>query len=456
MISLAPRLPTELLDSIISHSLGTTCIFEEPALLSSYALVGRLWRERINAQRFRSVRIFMSGHTTAELQLLADICTTDIWARHEGVARHVQALSLYRGSTRNSGTRLDRSSARDAAIAVVLRSLFRHNPWRARGVRAAFTLEAGNFKTGRTSGFDFATLGPAIIAAMDDLFRTAAVYRIGLTDVWGVPWSFISSANPSDLRLDTVTFHPRSGEGVGLLVPGKHLLPNLDHVSLRESPSFATGITSPVCLPPPPVTSLEIVYDIGDHNKKTYDVLYHLGGKLESLNIRIHISFFDLCPPIDYSKIHVRDNLSMEMEYSIHHGGEEEDDPPQMAAFETMVRLLPPTPPHEMYIVFVVYMLQFDTPDSERACFEDVYSKVYHRSFPEYLERITSEAHITSIDIKLCVTVQVDPGVTYISPERYIEHEDYLLEQFACMDRLRGVTFEVEVDEHEDLPNFRI
>ncbi|KJA16371.1 hypothetical protein HYPSUDRAFT_47392 [Hypholoma sublateritium FD-334 SS-4] len=139
-------------------------------MLSSYALVGRLWRERINAQRFRTQWIFMSGHTTAKLQLLADICTTDIWAAHEGVARHVQALSLHRGSkpTRNPGTRLDKSSVRDAAIAAVLRSLFHDNPWRARGVPAVFSLQAGHLIMGIQWGLDFATLGPDIIAAIDD------------------------------------------------------------------------------------------------------------------------------------------------------------------------------------------------------------------------------------------------------------------------------------------------
>lgn len=167
-------------------------------------------------------------------------------------------------------------------------------------------------------------------------------------------------------------------------------------------------------------------------------------------------AFVDLYTPIDYTKVPVRDELTIEMEFSIYHGREGGDHPVQIPAFQTVARLLPPTPPNEMRIRFDVSVLQFDAADSARGCIADVHSEIYHPSFPNYLENVTSKAPGIGVYILLIVTVQVDYGVTYGSTEVYRAHEKYLLDQFACLSGMRGVTFCVDVYEAEDLDEFRL
>lgn len=306
MRSLGPRLPIELLDSIISCALEITPIFDGSALLAAYALVGRMWRARINARRFRVLCVYIGGHTTAELELLADICTSKIWPTSDGVACHVQVLCMMRGTAPMDDPAIlfERSSARDAAVAGVLRSMFRDKPRRGCRVPGVLILDPGRYGTGKTSGFDFATLGPGIIAAMRDLLRTADIECLELRVMWGVPWSFIASAPIRKLYLMNVGFLPPNADGVGAGASQICVLPELDCIRLEYSPSFITGLTSPMYWPPPPVTTLEITYDTGDSNKEFYDVLYHLGGKLQSLHIaidtceesssRVNISYCDI------------------------------------------------------------------------------------------------------------------------------------------------------------------
>ncbi|KJA16370.1 hypothetical protein HYPSUDRAFT_91326 [Hypholoma sublateritium FD-334 SS-4] len=460
MSSLCPRLPAELVDSIISCTLEIPANINNTRMQSAYVLVGRQWRNRINAQRYRNLSIYMTGHRTAQLQALADICTSTVWNAKEGVAFHVQTFNLQcgiLGITRDATDTCDPegSRIRDAAIVDVLGCLFRDKSRRGRGVSTGLSLGAGYHGTRKARVFRFATLGHEIIAALDDLVRTADIERLTLKAIWGVPWSFLSPETLRYLYIDQVKFLSPNDESVDLSVSRGCLFPNLAYIHLNDSPSFVMGLTSQVSRTPPPVTTMEIAYETQNYDEKFWDILNHVGGNLESLTIKITGEFYDLCTPIDYRKVHVRDHFSIDIEYSIYDDEEEADDTEQIPAFETMVRLLPPTPAREMHIVFAVSILHFDPPHGARGCIEDVFPGIYAPSFPEYLERVTSEAPGTIISVVLNVSVHVNPGVTYSSSATK-EHRAYLLDQFACLSGMNGVTFRVDVYEHHDLHMFRL
>ncbi|KJA13988.1 hypothetical protein HYPSUDRAFT_72778 [Hypholoma sublateritium FD-334 SS-4] len=458
MNSLGPRIPTELVDLIISDALGCISVVKNPSILSSYALVGRLWRNRINARRYYGLHIYLGGHTTSQIQALADICTSKVWSVHESVARQVQHCTLTRGSKDANGVDLfDRSEIREAAIVIVLRNIFRDKTRRGNGVTAGLRLEVGRICAGGGYGFHFGMLGPNIIAALEDLARTADIENLALERVWGVPWTLLSSATLSYLSLDEVKFlRPRTAGNEGVLLPEMCLLPQLDEIFLNDSPSFIEGFTSQIYRgPPPPVTTMRIAYGTGNQEEAFHDALENLGSKLDCLDITITGGFYELCRPIDYRKVHVLHNLALDLEVNIDHDKRAVGNPVTLPAFENAVLLLPSTPPRELYIAFAVSIFFFDPPDSPRRCIEDIYERTYHPSFPDYLQRITSDAHETCIKILLFVSVHVDPELVYGSPETCTEHEEYLRQQFACIDRMDSVAFEVSVERFDDLPDFR-
>lgn len=100
-------------------------------------------------------------------------------------------------------------------------------------------------------------------------------------------------------------------------------------------------------------------------------------------------------------------------------------------------------------------MFQALLPGAEARCNKDIYPRIYHPSFRGYLECITSDAHETSTKTLLFVSVHVDPDLVFGSSEAYPEHYEYLREQFACINRMSGIKFEVSVHKFEDLPDFR-
>lgn len=148
-------------------------------------------------------------------------------------------------------------------------------------------------------------------------------------------------------------------------------------------------------------------------------------------------------------------HLSIDLDYNIDYDEKGEMAAERIPAFQTMAQLLPSTPPHELCIFFAVSIYYYDLPDNPRGCIEDIYEEIYHPSFPEYVERVASEAPTTSIDIVLSVSVHVDTGLVYQSPEVYEGHKRYLLERFTCLHGMSGVKFRIEVAEHDDMDLFR-
>lgn len=288
MLSPTPQLPIEILDHIISNALEIAHAYVDRSILSSYALVGRLWRARTNAQRYRTIVIYIDGDTTAELQGLANICTSGIWPAHEGVARHVQHCTLMRGlRPRDESATFTRSGVRDAAVVAVLRSIFRHRKERrrGRGITAELSLRAGGHASGRSCGFNFHALGSDIISALDDLSRVADLERLELECVLDVPWSVVVSATLTRLQLKCVTFMQPDEASVGLVAPRECILPNLDDICLERSPSFMAVFSGQMYNTPSPVTKMCIVYDCARQEEIDYDVLYHLGGNVDSLQL---------------------------------------------------------------------------------------------------------------------------------------------------------------------------
>ena len=112
-------------------------------------------------------------------------------------------------------------------------------------------------------------------------------------------------------------------------------------------------------------------------------------------------------------------------------------------------------PLKKLEITFAVSIFFLNPPDSPRCRIEDIHPRIYHQDFPQYLERITANAHDTTISIVLFVAVHMDPGVAYDFFERYADHKEYLLGKFAHLTGINGVDLEVHVERIDDLPGFR-
>ncbi len=269
MNALGPRLPTELVDAVIDNALEGCLFSDDFSGLSSYALVGRLWRDRVNSLRYRGLCIYLGGHTTAQLQALADICTTNIWPAHEGVARKVQHCTLARGCKESGDDDMfDGSRAREEAIVAVLRSIFRNKIHRA---RFSFRLQAGKFYTGERYGVCyFNTLGPNIITALEDLLRTTYIRTLHVECIRGIPWSFVSSfVTLKDLNLDEVKFRRKKKTKVAVASSENCLMRKLIYITMKDCPSFIKALTSQKFGPPPHVSTMEIAY-FADHREKVF------------------------------------------------------------------------------------------------------------------------------------------------------------------------------------------
>ena len=285
-----PRFPAEILDHIIYDALANHCV-STPATLSSYALVSRLWRARTNGHRFRAVGIFIDDDTTAELQALAEICTSKVWLAHESVSRDVQHCTLIRGSRPlNNFDMFERSAERDAAVVAVLRSIFRHRAERSHSQGIARTVGlsvyAGNYSTGASRGFYFQTLGPNIVSALDDLVREANLEHLELDRVWDVPWRFVAQPTLTRLQLKCVSFLRPDDASTELVSSLRGcILPKLDDICLEYSPSFMTILSAERYTTPPPVTKMCIAYECTRQEQIDYDSVYHLGSQLDSLGL---------------------------------------------------------------------------------------------------------------------------------------------------------------------------
>ncbi len=156
------------------------------------------------------------------------------------------------------------------------------------------------------------------------------------------------------------------------------------------------------------------------------------------------------CRVIDYSKIHALSYLSLKLQVNINHGQNFADDPIPIPAFESAVRLLPSAPPNNMRIVFSVCIFYHDTPPCSRKCIADVYPRIFHPSFLEYLRRITSAADEVSVELLLLVFIHVYRGAVF-DPDTYTAHEVYLRRKFARLDRIPGVSCDVLVGDIADL-----
>ncbi|KJA16358.1 hypothetical protein HYPSUDRAFT_71383 [Hypholoma sublateritium FD-334 SS-4] len=388
------------------------------------------------------------------MQAIADICTTKIWPAHEGVARHVTHCTLMRGARPRdkSVTTFARSGVRDVAVVSVLRSIFRPHSERrrGRGSTAELSLRTGKHFTGGSRGFYFRALGPEIVSALDDLSRAADLKHLRLECVWDVPWSFVVSATLSRLQLQCVTLMPPDEAGVGSAAPRKCILPRLDDICLDRSPSFMAILAGQMYAHPPPVTKMCVVYDCAHQDEISYDALYHLGQNVDSLTLEFSGDFIYPCDPIDYSKIHPLSMLSLELGVNIIHDAHFAYDPVPIPAFESAVRLLPVTPPPDLRIVFTVCIFYYDPPPCTRSCIERIYPRIFHPSFPEYLERVTSGAQGTAVELLILVTVHVEKGLPY-DPGPYLEYEEYLAKQFTCLDEIPGVDFYATVTESDDM-----
>lgn len=301
MLSSNLPLPIEILDHIISDAIEIAHAYVDRPILSSYALVGRLWRARTNAQRYRTIVIYIDSGTTDELQALADICTSAIWPAHEGVARHVQHCTLMRGSRpRDESTTFTRSSVRDAAVVAVLRSIFRHRKERrrGRGITAELSLRAGGHTTGSSCGFNFHALGPDVISALVELSRVCDLERLELECVLDVPWSIVVSATLTHLKLKCVTFMQPDEASVGLVTPRECVLPKLADICLDRSPSFMAVFSGQMYDTPSPITKMCIVYDCVQQEEIDYDALYHLGGNVDSLQLEFTRGAICLSSPV--------------------------------------------------------------------------------------------------------------------------------------------------------------
>ena len=294
MNSLGPRLPTELVDSVIDNALDGRLFSDDFSDLSSYALVGRLWRDRVNSIRYRRLCIYLGGHTTAQLRALADICTTKIWPPHEGVARHVQYCALERGCKERGDTTdlFDVSSAREEAIVAVLRSIFRNKIHRGYRVSSGLSLKAGNFyASGRPHSAMpcyFNTLGPNITVALEDILRTTDIESLHVEYISGIPWNFVSSfVTLKDLILNEVKFRWKKKTNVGVAALENYLMPKLVYVNMKDCPTFINALTSQKFGPPPQVSRLEIAYFAEHREYVLHDALYLFGSTLESLAISI-------------------------------------------------------------------------------------------------------------------------------------------------------------------------
>ena len=278
-----PRLPIEIIDSIIHDALNITTSAGEASIRSSYAQVGHLWRNRVNARRYCKLRVYMAGHTS-QLRALADICTSKVWLPQESVVRHVQGFTLHCGSKSLGGTCLDRTAVGDAAIAAVLRSIFLDKSKRGRRTTASFSL-VGHYSN--LSRFHFDSFGPDITAAMNDIVRVAEVEKLALYTISGVPLNLISSPTLDSLILKEVKFLLPDEEGADEVEPQNCLLPKLDSIALQDSPSFVEWLVTEPQGPPPPLATMTITYETGNLDGVFYDALYRLGGNLESLFIEV-------------------------------------------------------------------------------------------------------------------------------------------------------------------------
>lgn len=285
-----PRFPPEILEHIIFNVLANHCV-STPSVLSSYALVSRLWRARTNGHRFRTVEIYIDDDPTPELQALAEICTSKVWLAHESASRDVQHCTLIRGSRPlNDLDIFERSSERDAAIVAVLQSIFRHCAERCHSQGIATTVGlsicAGNYSTGTSRGFSFQTLGPAIIPALDDLVREANLEHLELDRVWDVPWRFVICPTLVRLQLESVSFvRPDDASAEFALGSRRCILPKLDDIRLEYSPSFMAILSGQGYVTPPPVTKMCIAYDCTRQEQIDYNDLYHLGAQVDSLGL---------------------------------------------------------------------------------------------------------------------------------------------------------------------------
>lgn len=279
-----PRLPIEVVDSIIHDALDITTSAGDASNRSSYAQVGHLWRNRVNARRYRKLHLYMAGHTIAHLRALVDICTSKVWLPHEGVVRHVQGFTLDCGTKSSEGTCLDRAAVGDAAIATVLRSIFPDKSKSGRRTTASLSI-VGHYCN--SSRFHFDTFGPDIIAALNDIGRVAEIEKLALFTISGVPLDLISSPTLDSLVLKEVQFLLLDEEGADEIEPHNCLLPKLDSIALQDSPSFVEWLTIEPRGPPPPLTTMTTTYETGNMDDVFYDALYRLGANLESLFIEV-------------------------------------------------------------------------------------------------------------------------------------------------------------------------
>ena len=179
------------------------------------------------------------------------------------------------------------------------------------------------------------------------------------------------------------------------------------------------------------------------------DILFKYVTGCTSHEIR-RAGFINPCRLIDYSKIHSLSYLSLKLQVNINHGRDFAHDPIPIPAFESAVRLLPSSPPNDMRIVFSVCIFYYDPPPCSRSCIADVYPRIFHPSFLEYLRRITSNADELSVELVLLVYVHVYRGAVF-DPDTYTAHEVYLRRKFARLDKIPGVSFDVLVGDIADL-----
>ncbi|KJA26581.1 hypothetical protein HYPSUDRAFT_63834 [Hypholoma sublateritium FD-334 SS-4] len=444
MQSRRSNVPTELIDDIIDK-LATSDPHSKPAL-SNVASVSRGFRRRVNHHRFSILEICIHTTPSDRLENLAKILCWDLWEQQEGIAQHIRSVRLILGR-RDSGVPTH-SESRDKIIAHVVKAVFKgsgnessNQTPRSLTICTTDYYRYPNNGPYHIAGLSFDTLGNETIAALHDPRCSQYVTTLRLERMWNIPTSLVSAPAIKNLHINHAHFTASEISGNG------PPLPSLVYLEVKEAPSFV-----PACYHGRGDEHMEPIARAKYWLRKPeeYGGLTRIGTAATMLEVIVD-EYLDVpFATVYYIQSNALQCLRIQRKYDQWSHAESTKTPtlgqPFQPFFLGMLHLLPSVPPPEIDLKIQVSLKYYYLPTAIFDSLDYVYSRIYHFSLVEWLEKMCSstgtQANITLViefDLFEIRTNDYDP---VIFQEIY---EPYMHKLLAPLGRIKGVKLNIKI-----------